>query len=362
MKQVTMETRKFLGMVFFDVAGACNLACPFCVFDWRTLKKATLASPEVLAKVISLAPYMHDGSLALSCAHEPTMHPRLDAIVNELPDDWRTRFFMTTNMTNRMSDGLIEAIATSGIHHLNISVDTLDAAKFRVLRRGGELAAFLGNMDRLKAVLDRHGGRQAPLLRFITMGFKSNYGEMPEIIEYGERFGIKSHEIRYLFDVEHITDDFKATHVLDEPHWNWLARLANGHRNVTVYAPPAGYRYRFQADNGYIAPTGALSLATAEILAVNSKDLGTEPPPLQAIELTEPSGPKKSAGYVPQTYEIPRTVNGTVPPYPLITKPPTLHITPDGSVTISEWGRNKFEINILSLRDPAMFFDAIVHV
>ncbi len=87
MKQVTMETRKFLGMVFFDVAGACNLACPFCVFDWRTLKKATLASPEVLAKVISLAPHMHDGSLALSCAHEPTMHPRLDAILNELPDD-----------------------------------------------------------------------------------------------------------------------------------------------------------------------------------------------------------------------------------------------------------------------------------
>ena len=79
-----------------------------------------------------------------------------------------------------------------------------------------------------------------------------------------------------------------------------------------VYAPPAGYRYRFQADNGYIAPTGALSLATAEILAVNSKDLGQTS--VKAIELTEPSGPKKSAGYVPQTYEIPRTVNGKYHP------------------------------------------------
>ena len=356
-----MTPRKFLGMVFFDVAGACNLACPFCVFDWRTLKKATLASPEVLAKVISLAPHVHDGSLALSCAHEPTMHPRLDAILDELPDDQRPRFFMTTNMTNRMSDRLIERIATCGIHHINISVDTLDAAKFRVLRRGGELAAFLGNMNCLKAALGCHDGKRTPMFRFITMGFKSNFDEMSRIIEYGEQFGVASHEIRYLFDVDHVSDNFKATHILDDQHWKWLARLADGHQNVTVYAPPAGYRYRFQAGEGYVAPAGALSLATAEVLTSRAGDVDAERPPEEQVDLTGPKGPKKSSDYLAQIYATPRTINGTVPPFPPITKPPTLHITPDGSVTISEWGRNRLEINLLSLRDPAMFFEAIVH-
>ncbi len=62
-------------------------------------------------------------------------------------------------------------------------------------------------------------------------------------------------------------------------HWKWLARLADGHRNVTVYAPPAGYRYRFQAGEGYVAPAGALSLATAEVLtgAGNVEDRADHP-------------------------------------------------------------------------------------
>jgi MoaA/NifB/PqqE/SkfB family radical SAM enzyme len=52
---MAMEEQKFLRLVLFDLASACNLACPFCVFDWRTLKKATLTSPEVLEKRFFLA-------------------------------------------------------------------------------------------------------------------------------------------------------------------------------------------------------------------------------------------------------------------------------------------------------------------
>jgi hypothetical protein len=260
-----------------------------------------------------------------------------------------------------MSDGLIDAIATCGIHHVNISVDTLDAAKFRVLRRGGELTAFLGNMERLKVVLDRRDHERAPMFRFITMGFKSNYGEVPAMIEYGEQFGVESHEIRYLFDADHVSNEFKASQVLDDQQWKWLARMVGGNAKVTIYAPPAGYKYQFQAGDGYVPPLNAWSLATAEVLMAEADDLDTEPAPSQEMGLAEPTGPKKSREYIPQTYVMPRTVNGTVPPFPPISRPPTLHITPDGSVAITEWGRNNFEINLLSLRDPAMFFDAIVH-
>jgi hypothetical protein len=71
-------------MAFFDIAGACILARPFCVCDWRTLKKATLGSEEVLNKVFTLAPHVHDdGSVSLRRAHEPTMHPRIDVTLRD---------------------------------------------------------------------------------------------------------------------------------------------------------------------------------------------------------------------------------------------------------------------------------------
>lgn len=356
-----MEPRKFLNMIFFDVASACNLSCPFCVFDWRTLKKGTLATPAVLQKVYSLAPHVHDGHLSLSCAHEPTMHPELAAILNELPNEYRSKFFMTTNMANKMSDELISAIAQCGISHVNISVDTLDENKFRFLRRGGNLSAFLANMDRLLKAVNKSDQGRTPQFRFITMGFKSNIDEIMPIIEYGEKCGVVTHEIRYLFDVDHVSDEFKSKHVLDDTQWNWLARETQDKAHVIVYAPPMGYKYKFQADEGYVAREGANSLATATVLTVGQDDLNYEPPPDEDFYFLESGGPKKSKDYIFKQYNVPRTVNGTVPPFSPIDKPPTLHISSDGSAVISEWGKERFEINLLSLRDPAQFFDAIVH-
>jgi len=347
--------------VFFDVASACNLACPFCVFDWSSLKKGSITTPEVLAKVFSLLPYLPQAGMSLSCAHEPTMHPRLAEILRDLPEGYRKKFFMTTNMANRMSDDLIDAIATCGIEHLNISCDTLDARTFLYLRKGGKLADFLQNMDRLGQVLRTADPERRPRVRFITMGFRVNYREIPDIVEYGERFGAVEHEVRYLFDVPHVEEEFTRREILDEESWRWLGRFAKEKPGLQIFAPPEGYKYAFQRSGDENFGKSGLSLSSATRIK-DQVDDGELLAPL-VIDASVPEieiGPKKSVRYKPRVLAMPRTANGTVPPYEKLTLPPTLHISPEGSVMVGDWGKERFEINILSIGDPGKFFSALL--
>lgn len=348
-----------IAMVFFDVASACNLACPFCVFDWSTLKKGSIATPEVLAKVFQLLQYVPEAGLSLSCAHEPTMHPRLATILRELPEDYRKKFFMTTNMTNRMSAELIDAIAGCGIAHVNISCDTLDPEKFLYLRKGGKLDDFLANMEHLQGAIERGDPANRPKLRFITMGFKSNFNEIPAIVSYGKRFDVVAHEIRYLFDADHIEQDFKRREILNDDGWQWLQHFAKDKPWVEVVCPPAGHVYGFQRA-GDAQPSDVGS--QRPMAYSGDKHLDNFLPPIFKTTIPEIEiGPKKSARYVPTLpLPLPRTANGTVPPYEKIVNPPTLHISPEGSVTLTEWTKEQFEINILSIGDPGAFFSALI--
>jgi hypothetical protein len=81
----------------------------------------------------------------------------------------------------------------------------------------------------------------APRLRYITMALRSNLDEIPEIVRRTQEEHLSSeNEIRYTFNVGHITDEFRREQYPSAEEWDLLtARLERlPYPYVITYPPP----------------------------------------------------------------------------------------------------------------------------
>ena len=121
----------------------CNLACTYCVpAHHEELPSNWMSDDEIVALVEALQP------LGLRRVRltggEPTLRPRLPELVRRLAGLDLVDLSLTTNAT-RLS-ALAVALREAGLHRLNISLDTLDPARFRALS-GGDLDTVLAGID-----------------------------------------------------------------------------------------------------------------------------------------------------------------------------------------------------------------------
>ena len=240
--EVRLERDVFLWLVAADVVDNCNLRCPFCLYDYSGVTKTHLMSEATFGKLASLARGVAAGQFYISCLHEPTLHPRLNALLALIPEDLRHRIFFTTNLARPLKDADFEAWARSGLHHINVSLDTLDPARFAELRRFGRFEVFTANLDRLAATFRRVPG--APPLRYITMAFRSTLEEIPDVVRTSrDRWLSTGNEIRYTFNVAHITDAFRRREYLCPAEWESLTRRLQDTGVPFVIAPPPADGY-----------------------------------------------------------------------------------------------------------------------
>ena len=80
---------------------------------------------------------------------EPLVHPEILEIVRELSAVGFEDVALTTNASQLAR--LAKPLAAAGLHRLNISIDTLDPARFKAVTRGGDLAKVL---EGIRAALD----------------------------------------------------------------------------------------------------------------------------------------------------------------------------------------------------------------
>jgi MoaA/NifB/PqqE/SkfB family radical SAM enzyme len=300
-----LPTVPYLWFVAADIVNNCNLRCPFCLVDYSAVTKTELMTEETFLSLIRLAPTVRDGHFYLSCLNEPTLHPHLNRFLGLVPPEARRKMFFTTNLARPLKEADFEAWAASGLHHINISLDTLDAARFGVLRRFGRLDVFMRNLEALSAAFRRTP--HAPKLRYITMAFKSNFDEIATIVRRSREEWIASaNEIRYTFNVSHITDEFRAREYLTREDWPRLTQLLQqtGYPVEISYPPEENYEKIEPAQNYYDQPGGK-----AERI--------------------------------------------------LITKPMGLRVRPDGTVLVNG-AEDGFRVNINSLDNPARFFRALL--
>lgn len=209
-------------VIFADIVNNCNLRCPFCLTDYRRIKHTDYMSRATFARFIEFLPHVQDGGLMLSCVHEATLHPQLPEFLRMIPQQYRRKVMMTTNMAReKFSDELIDALADSGLHHLNISFDSLDPQTFAVLRKNGKFATFKHNIERLVAKI--RDSANPPELRYITVVSRLNVGEAAQIVAATRELYLSAaNEIREPQVVPHMDKEWKNDLLLSDAEWQQM--------------------------------------------------------------------------------------------------------------------------------------------
>ena len=226
--------------VAMDIVNNCNLRCPFCTFDYEGVRTTRFMSDETFEGALRLLPYVTEGNFWLSCLHEATIHPELLRFIDMVPPEYRDRLMYTTNLAKRMPDAYFAQLGASGMHHLNISVESLQPEIYERLRKGARLRIFGENWAKL---LDAcRTGSAPPRIRYNMMAYRSNLHEIPGLVELllAEKLAWQV-EVRYTFDEPHIPDSFRQAEYLRDEDWTWLALQLAHHdsqRVVLVLPPP----------------------------------------------------------------------------------------------------------------------------
>ncbi len=136
-----------------SVTDRCDLRCLYCMPERMTfLPKAEVLSIEELERLCSTFIGLGVQKLRLT-GGEPLMRKGFLELVEQLSRHLRSgalrELTLTTNGT-RLAEFAGE-LARLGIKRINVSVDTLDAAEFRRITRGGDLAQVIAGIDAAQA-------------------------------------------------------------------------------------------------------------------------------------------------------------------------------------------------------------------
>lgn len=290
-----------------DIVNNCNLRCPFCLVDYDQVKSTNLMTEETFKALIRLAPAVPPGGFWLSCLHEPTLHPKLGDFIGLIPREQRNKFWFTSNLTRPLPDALIDTIAGSGLHHINVSLDSFDEELFAFLRKHGRVKVFRQNLDRVLAAFARV--ENPPFIRYITMAYRSNMAEIPRLVQWMNDTGrAREVEIRYTFNTANISEDFRREQFLDADEWLALKATLDAlpYENCTLAMPPDDYN--------------------------------------------------RDTPYVPANWF--ETVPPTPPPHKRFKRPMQLRARPDGRIHLSG-AENVFAVKVGELDDPIAFFEDI---
>ena len=133
-----------------SLTAACNYACTYCVPDGKRLQAAAMElSSDDMVKAIRLLIESAGIEKLRITGGEPLLSPKFDEILPRVMDLGLSDVSLTTN--GQLLPRKAELIKASGLKRINVSLDTLDADRFRAIARSGDLATVLAGIE---AMLD----------------------------------------------------------------------------------------------------------------------------------------------------------------------------------------------------------------
>ncbi len=136
-----------------SVTDRCDFRCTYCMAEDTTfLPKADLLSLEEMDRLCTAFIAKGVKKLRLT-GGEPLVRKNLMWLVERLGRHLKSGALEELTMTTNGSQlaRYAEGLAAAGIKRINVSIDTLDAAKFRAITRRGDLAQVLEGVAAAKA-------------------------------------------------------------------------------------------------------------------------------------------------------------------------------------------------------------------
>ncbi|HZX16174.1 MAG TPA: radical SAM protein [Pseudomonas sp.] len=145
---VDRQGRRFRNLRI-SLTAACNYACTYCVPDGKRLVAAQdeLSAEAMLRGVAYLIEAAGIERLRIT-GGEPLVSPKLDAFLRGVSQLGLADISLTSN--GQLLARKLPLLLECGIRRLNISLDTLDAAAFRTIARGGDLATVLDGLQQAR--------------------------------------------------------------------------------------------------------------------------------------------------------------------------------------------------------------------
>ncbi len=142
---VDRQGRRFRNLRI-SLTAACNYACTYCVPDGKRLVAAQdELSADSLARAVEYLVEAAGIERLRITGGEPLVSPRLDAFLRQISRLGLSDISLTSN--GQLLERKLPLLMECGIRRLNISLDTLDAERFRQIARGGDLATVLQGLE-----------------------------------------------------------------------------------------------------------------------------------------------------------------------------------------------------------------------
>jgi cyclic pyranopterin phosphate synthase len=147
----------------------CNLRCVYCMPEDMIFRpNAEMMQDEEIIKLVKLCASLGFDKIRLT-GGEPTVRPHIVDIVREIATTPGIKSLtMTTNGV--LLSKLAEPLAQAGLQRVNVSLDTLDPLRFRVLTRWGKLEQVWAGIE----AAEKAGLNPIKLNAVVVRGYNDN--------------------------------------------------------------------------------------------------------------------------------------------------------------------------------------------
>lgn len=243
-----------------SVTDQCNLRCSYCMPE----RGIPLIKPEdIMSKeeILALARAFVDLGVTKIrlTGGEPTLRPDLTEIIRGLKAMGVREIVMTTNGV--LLPEKAEEYKAAGLNRVNISLDTLDPAKYREITRGGDISRVLAGIDRALE-LDL-----APIKLNVVLMRGFNDDEVDDLIELTKdpRIHVRFIELMPLGQAEDKKSSFMPVGEIIQRYPDFIELPSYDHSVARRFKKPG-----YQGTVGFINPISCNFCADCNRIRVSS--------------------------------------------------------------------------------------------
>jgi len=149
-----LHTPAFPPVLYIEPTNACNCNCRICPRQNMT-RPVGMMDLNLYRRIVDSAASMGPSELHLFNFGEPMLHPELEEMVRYGTQNKLKVRFQTNGLL--VEEERILRLLEAGLGYIGVSVNGLTAQEYETIRPGHSFQRLLGNLQRLRAAIDRSG-------------------------------------------------------------------------------------------------------------------------------------------------------------------------------------------------------------